>query len=367
MSPITYLLYILTSSISAITPVLVESLLSWHQNNPNILLKHFQPHNFCRYLHLNQKQTSKFLHLFASKSFTQFASELQNYQIKTSNIFEHNYPTLLKQIPDPPLLLYWRGQLTAHNNFSYSIAIVGSRKPSNYGINAVQQLTKGLKRTNLTIVSGLAYGIDATAHQQALQNNLKTIAVLGSGLDDPSIYPYTHLSLAHQILTAGGLLISEYPPQTEARKHQFIARNRIIAGLSQLTAIIECTKNSGALITADFALDYNRTIFALPGSIFSATSIGPNQLLKQGANILTNATDILQALNIEQPQASANQALTNSQQLVLNCIQQNYKEFEQLISQTNLSVSQLTSILAELKLNQLIHQSNPQTYETNLL
>jgi len=212
-------------------------------------------------------------------------------------IIDRRYPRLLKEIYDPPALLYCRGNIPANINFC--IAIVGARKYSPYGQQAAQTLAADLSAAGLGIVSGLALGIDAIAHFACLRTGGNAIAVLGSGVNNSSIYPATNRNLAEQILAAGGWLISEYPYGTPALQHHFPQRNRIISGLSLGTLVIEAAEKSGALITAACALEQNREIFAVPGSIFSQNCRGTNNLIKSGAKAATSAADIIDALALD--------------------------------------------------------------------
>ncbi len=211
---------------------------------------------------------------------------------------DKNYPALLKQINDPPPLLFYRGHLDK-NLDQYALAVVGSRKYTAYGRAMTEKIVYELASRGLVIVSGLALGIDALAHAQALAADGRTIAVLGSGLDKASIYPVANRRLAEQIVEAGGAVISEFPLFTPPLKHHFPQRNRLIAGLSRGTLVIEAGEKSGSLITAQLSLDYNREVFAVPGNATSPASAGANWLLKQGAGVVTKAADILKALDLE--------------------------------------------------------------------
>lgn len=213
---------------------------------------------------------------------------LNKESIKFVCSFEINYPKNLKEIYNPPLVLFYKGEL---KNTKYNcLAIIGSRKYSYYGFSVTNFLIKDLN--NLCIVSGLAVGIDTLAHNNALKYNLKTIAVLGSGLDNESIYPKENKELLNNIIQNNGLIISEFSPKTKALKNNFRLRNRIISGLSRAVLIIEGKDKSGTKITANYALEQNRDIFAVPGNIFSQNSYTCNKLISQGAILIQNAKDI---------------------------------------------------------------------------
>lgn len=208
------------------------------------------------------------------------------------------YPAMLKEIPVSPVALYGRGSkeaLSAGKN----IAVVGTRRPTPYGLESADAIVAKLADAGMTIVSGLATGIDTRAHKAALAYKSATVAVLGSGVDSPSIFPPENRGLAERITSSGGAVISEYSPGTPPVKEHFPMRNRIISGLARGTLVVEAREKSGALITARYALEQNRDVFAVPGSIFSATSAGPNALIREGALAVSDARHILEALGIE--------------------------------------------------------------------
>jgi|AntRauTorckE6833_2_1112554.scaffolds.fasta_scaffold00942_3 DNA processing protein len=207
------------------------------------------------------------------------------------------FPKALVEIPQPPTELNYRGSLPSGD--LTLLAIVGSRKYTSYGKQAVEELVSGLRGYPVGIVSGLALGIDSLAHEAALKNNLYTLSIPGGGLGDEVIYPARHRGLAYKILEAGGGLLSEFEPTFRATHWSFPQRNRLVAGISQATLLVEAGENSGTLITARMTVDYNRDLLAVPGSIFSSNSIGTNQFLKLGAIPVTSSRDILEALNIQ--------------------------------------------------------------------
>lgn len=214
--------------------------------------------------------------------------------MQTIDIKHKSYPTLLKEIYDPPQTLYVNGQLRAKEK--YPLAVVGTRKVSLYGKKITRSLVEALAQAGFTIISGLALGVDGIAHQTTLDVGGKTIAVLGSGLD--IIYPSFHQQLAQKIIESNGAIISEYELKTRPSKWTFPARNRIVAGMSLGTLVIEAPKKSGALITARFALEQGREVFAVPGSVYNENSAGCNLLIKMGAKPVTKPEDILEAFNL---------------------------------------------------------------------
>ncbi|MBL7141619.1 DNA-protecting protein DprA [Patescibacteria group bacterium] len=215
--------------------------------------------------------------------------------MQTINIKDKNYPELLREIYDPPQTLYVNGQLKAKEK--YPLAVVGTRKVSLYGQKITRSLVRALSQAGFTIISGLALGVDGLAHQTTLDAGGKTIAVLGSSLD--IIYPSSHQQLAQKIIKSKGAIVSEYEPKTRPSKWTFPARNRIVAGLSLGTLVVEAPKKSGALITARFALEQGREVFAVPGSVYNENSAGCNLLIKMGAKPVTKPEDILESFNLK--------------------------------------------------------------------
>ena len=204
------------------------------------------------------------------------------------------YPPLLQQIPDPPMVLYVRGDVGILSR--HAVAIVGTRRPTAYGGQVAQRLAEGLAQRQLVIVSGLARGIDSAAHRGAIEAKGKTVAVLGSGID--VIYPKENKRLAEQVIESGAL-ISEFPPGTSPSPENFPIRNRIISGLSLGVVVVEAAEYSGSLITSRLAIDQNREVYAVPGNITSALSFGPNHLIKQGAKLVGDWMDVIEELPAE--------------------------------------------------------------------
>ncbi|MDE2071179.1 MAG: DNA-processing protein DprA [Patescibacteria group bacterium] len=210
---------------------------------------------------------------------------------------QKDYPPMLREIPDMPAELYVRGKMPP-KDCEY-LCVVGSRATTPYGRRMCMSIISGLAGYNVAIVSGMALGIDSQAHTSALDVGLPTIAVLPSSLDDRSIYPSTNRALAARILARGCALVSEYGTAHKAMIHDFPKRNRIGAGMSRATLIIEAGEKSGTLITARLALDYNREVLAVPHELGRETGAGVNQLIRDGATLVRNADDVLQALNLK--------------------------------------------------------------------
>ncbi|MEK7623057.1 MAG: DNA-processing protein DprA [Patescibacteria group bacterium] len=226
--------------------------------------------------------------------------DLQKEGIEVIAQSDERYPSLLKQLYDPPAALFVRGTLA---KVDLCLAIVGTRKCTPYGRQVVEELVPQLVESGLTIVSGLALGIDGFAHEATLRAGGKTIAVLGSGVDRAHVFPTTHSDLANRIIASGGAVISEYPPGMMANTFTFPRRNRIVAGMSLGTLVTEAPEGSGALITAQCALDNNREVFAVPQNITHENAFGPNTLIKNGAHPVSTVEDILSVLHIEKAKA----------------------------------------------------------------
>jgi len=221
--------------------------------------------------------------------------KLEKNKIKFIALGDEAYPPLLKEIPYSPLGIYVKGEIPDCNKYYY-LAVVGTRKISSYGKLAIEKILKDLIPYHFIIISGLAFGVDTLSHKIALDEGGKTMAVLGTGLD--RIFPAINRSLSEKIIQ-NGALISEYPLGTPPLKQHFPWRNRIISGLSPATLVIEAPEKSGALITANFALEQNRDVFAVPGSIFNKNSLGTNNLIKMGAKLISQAEDILEEYHLE--------------------------------------------------------------------
>lgn len=270
--------------------------------------------------------------------------------IKKITLNDRCYPQLLRKIPDPPAAIYYRGKIRAEEN---GIAIVGSRRCSNYGRQATLTIASELAQAGLTIISGLALGIDTCAHQGALEKNKRTIAVLATGLDDESIYPRQNLKLVYQILENSGCLISEWPAKTPGYKANFPARNRIIAGLALATLVIEARQRSGALITARQAKKQKRKLLALPGSIYSDNSKGSHQLIKEGAELVEGSADILKQLALNNGLGFRPQTVkpsTAQETLVLKALKQGPLFIDEIIKITGLSTARACGLLAIMEI-----------------
>ncbi len=285
-------------------------------------------------------------------------------QIQIVTLDDPEYPKSLKTISDPPLALYVRGTLVASDDVA--VGIVGTRHASLYGRQCAERLGYDLALRGVTVVSGLARGIDSAAHQGALKGSGRTIAVLGSGLQ--CLYPAEHEGLAAEIAQQGAVL-SEYPMTMPPLPHNFPRRNRIISGLSLGVVVVEAGQRSGALITADSALEQGREVFAVPGPITTMNSQGTHLLLKQGAKLVTSVEDILEELRlVEQPvmKSRADTAdreeempsiLPEPEQRVFACIEAGQpSDIDTIVSASGLAAAEVSSLLLQLELKQLVHQ-----------
>jgi len=279
--------------------------------------------------------------------------------LKIITIFDQDYPVALKEIPGSPIVLYVLGNIIADDNLA--IGIVGSRRASLYGLSNAEKFAAELSAQGITIVSGMARGVDTYAHRGALKVGGRTIAVMGSGFSH--IYPPENEDLAKKI-SSSGAAISEFSMETAPLPQNFPRRNRLISGLSLGILITEAARNSGALITADFALEQGREVFALPGRIDSNGSTGANALLKQGAKLVTSCQDILEELNLSKSGAKNYENLATKQEvlcqkdegMLYSCIGQEAVAIDELIEKTSLSSSQVLSLILKLQFKKLIKE-----------
>ncbi|KTD44685.1 DNA-processing protein DprA [Legionella quateirensis] len=258
------------------------------------------------------------------------------------------YPELLKEISDPPIILYAKGQLSSFDH--PRLAVVGSRNPSITGSENARNFAKALASHGITIVSGLALGIDGQAHAGCIEANGTTIAVLGTGID--CIYPRRHTKLAEKI-TQNGLILSEFPLNSPPIAGHFPRRNRIISGLSLCILVVEAAIRSGSLITAKMALEQNRDVLAIPGSIHNPLARGCHYLLQQGAKLVTSVTDVLEELRIESRQLTVDKSffsLASGNENLVKFIGFEMTSIDQIIVRSGYTIEQVTGELAELEL-----------------
>ncbi len=277
--------------------------------------------------------------------------------LKIITVIDKGYPENLKNIADPPIVLYVKGELRQEDRLS--LAIVGSRKASFYGLSSAEKFAADLSAKGFTIVSGMARGIDSFAHKGALRRG-RTIAVMGSGFRH--IYPPENRKLCEEI-AARGAVISEFPLDREPWKMNFPRRNRVISGLSLGVLVVEAAKNSGALITADFALEQNREVFALPGKIDSRTSFGTNELLKQGAKLVSCADEITEEFQLppdervetkKRTEKAGQQGLSAQESLMYECIPPQPVLLDEVMVRSGLDIPQGYGLILKLEMKKLV-------------
>ena len=264
---------------------------------------------------------------------------------------DENYPAQLREIPSPPKALYVKGHIPEGKPM---IAIVGTRRCTPYGKRVTEHIVKGLVRAGCVIVSGMAIGIDSEAHKAALASGGETVAVVGSGIDESVVYPASNRYLAREI-EKHGAVTSEFDPYARSETFYFPQRNRVISGLSLGVVIIESKERGGSLITANFALDQNRDVFAVPGGIYWETSIGPNNLIKQGAKSVTCAEDILDELNLAISDSQTNNIVAENptEQKILDVFSKNpgaHMHIDTITEESNLPSSDISSAITMMEI-----------------
>lgn len=313
---------------------------------------------------IEEKVANEFVAMRSSINIDKITSVMNKEGMTVITLDDKNYPKLLKEIYDPPALLYIKGKFDPVDEFA--LAVVGTRKFSPYGKQVTAAVVKRLAQNKLTIVSGMALGIDTFAHQASLEMGGRTIAVLGSGLDKASIYPSANRYLADKIVASGGAVITEFPLGTPPLKHNFPQRNRIISGLALGTLVVEAGDKSGALITARSALDQNREVFAVPGNIYSSTSLGPNKLIKDGARPITAAVEILETLDLNQVTQYIDSKKiipeTKEEALLLNHLTLEPQHVDELIRLTNLNASHIIATLTMMEMKGMVKNLGNMNY-----
>ena len=282
--------------------------------------------------------------------------------VKILTYEDEKYPCLLKEIPDFPLSLYYKGDIDKID-YDYNIAIVGSRLASESAKLSLRSILSKLKNTNIVVVSGLAYGIDTEAHKSALDNNIKTVAVVGSGLD--IVYPAQNKKLFKDILDNDGVVFSEYPLKIRPLAQNFPQRNRIVVGMCKGTLVAEAKLKSGAMISANLTLDYNRELMCIPGNILNPNTSGIYYLIKNGAGIIADSSDLLNQMGWDIIIEESNKKITLNkiQQRIVDVLSLDAKTFDELASVLDEDISDIMITLTELELKGLIKQSNNKYYK----
>lgn len=292
----------------------------------------------------------------------EYVKSIEESAIKWMCLFDESYPTSLAQIYDPPIILYYRGEFLPEDQ--KAIAVVGTRKMTGYGASVTKQFVSGLVRAGLTIVSGLARGVDTKAHAVTLEEGGRTIAVLGGGLN--RIFPPENTALVEKIAAGQGAVISEFPPDYPALAGNFPARNRIISGLSKAVLVTEAASDSGSLITARVALEQGRDVFAVPGPITSDLSIGPIDLIKEGARPVISSDEILEELGMNRQKAAGNRQqvlnLSDQEKSVLKILENETMHIDEICRQLSLSAANVSAILLKMEIVGLVNSLGSGNY-----
>lgn len=269
-------------------------------------------------------------------------------------ILEIDPPEILQQTQGHPRKLFAIGDVKLLDK-KHLVAIVGSRRATDYGLKNARRIAERLAESGVVVVSGLALGIDASAHRGALDAKGKTIAVLGSAINN--FEPHTNEQLAKQIIAEGGLIISEYPVGAVTYATNFAMRNRIVAGISCATVVIEAQERSGALITANLAADFNRQVYALPGDVDRLNSVGTNKLITSGATCLSDPNIILEDLGLENDNGQLKLDLNIDEKIIIDALSENYSTFDKIISKSKISPSQALVLLTTLEMKGVIDKN----------
>lgn len=310
---------------------------------------------------LSEKICERFLQIRKEFDLNQYIKRIQSAGIKFLIKDDIEYPRYLWEIDQPPPVLYLKGDITLEDE--WSVAIVGTRKVTHYGKQITEEFSHILADHKITVVSGLARGVDGIAHKSALESGGRTIAVLGSGVD--RIYPAEHRKLAEEI-SGSGAVISDYPPGTAPEATNFPPRNRIISGLSRVTIVIEAGQTSGALITAEFAANQGRNVYAVPGSIYNVQSKGTNKLIQQGAKPLLDIREVLQDIQVELIQERKSfrkeYPIDLFEEKILSVLSNEPLHVDEITNLSELPISQVSSYLAMMELKGLTKQVGGMKY-----
>ena len=287
--------------------------------------------------------------------------KLERFKVKAFTWRDDEYPFRLKEIYDLPPVLYVRGSLTQEDE--WSIAVVGTRRPTYYGREMAEQIAADLARSRVTVVSGLARGIDACAHRAALDAGGRTVAIFGCGLD--VVFPSEHVNLARQVMERGAL-VSEFPLGTRPKAENFPRRNRVMSGISLGVLVVEAGERSGAMITVRWALEQNREVFAVPGSVLSPASRGTNRLIQEGAKLVTNSDDVLEELNLTMTTQDMDMKelvpLTDVESLITQHLSSEPIHIDEVGRRCGLPIATVSSTLAMMELKGTVRQVGGMNY-----
>lgn len=311
---------------------------------------------------LGDKLTIKFETFRKEFDFDEYLERLEKQKIQFICLRDKEYPLLLSQITNPPIVLFAKGNveiLKQVQNDSKAIAIVGTRHITSYGREITEMFAENLSQAGLTIVSGMAYGVDGVAHRATLDASGKTIAVLGNGVDLP--YPRENRKLYEEILDSGGLIISEYPPGTPPSVGSFPARNRIVAGLSDGVLVTEGAQDSGSLITANFGLAFGRKVFAVPGPITSSLSAAPLRLIEKGAKLVVSPDDVIKELGLKINDLRNDEkkfaGLNSDEKKIVELIENESLHFDEIVRRLKLDPAKVGTLLSIMEIKGLIKNS----------
>jgi DNA processing protein len=340
----------------------------------SLLKKHFST---CKKAYLARKKelieiigvslTEKFIRFRNEFNPIKKLEEINKKGITILTVDGKDYPESVKNISDPPICLYLKGSIGSKNMSSPFFAIVGTRNPTTYGIQVAHKFAYELAASGFVIVSGMAYGIDTIVHQSCLEAGGKTIAVLGCGVD--IIYPPSNKLLYEKIIRSGGAIISEFPPGQFVLKGFFVARNRIISALSSGVMIIEGTINSGSLITARYAAEQGKEVFAPPNPITSNMSAAPNLLLKEGAKLVTTVEDILEEFNMKitpRKKEDIKKNLSKIGKLIFDILQKNSQTIDDLAIGLNKTVPEVLNAISVMEIEGVIEKNQENKYQIRI-
>lgn len=311
---------------------------------------------------IGKSYTEKFGTFRKEFNFENYLKKLDKQKISFVCLFENEYPKLLKQIPNPPIVLYMKGNrkiLRFTKDDNRAIAIVGTRHITRYGREITEMFTSSLSQAGLTIVSGMAFGVDGVAHKATIDAGGKTIAVLGNGVDLP--YPRENQKLYEDILDSGGLIVSEFPPGQPPSMGSFPSRNRIVAGLSDGVLVTEGASDSGSLITANFGLDFGRKVFAVPGPITSSLSAAPLRLIEKGAKLVVSPEDVLREFKIQNSKGKIEsqrfESLEPEEKKIIELIENESLHFDEIVRRLKIDSSKLGTILSLMEIKGIVKNS----------
>jgi DNA processing protein len=303
----------------------------------------------------------KFINFKKDFNFDSYSKQLKKVGVDFVALCDRNYPQLLKQLDDAPIVLFTRGDFNSVN-FERTIGVVGTRKITNYGTTVTKMFTEDLAMAGFTIVSGLAMGVDVVAGWSAIQAGGKTVAVLGSGID--LCYPPVNKPLYDRIINGGGVVVSEFPMGMQPNPGTFPSRNRIIAGLSLGVLVTEGAQDSGSLITANEALAINRPAFAIPGPITSSLSKAPLKLIEKGGKLVTSAEDILKELKVQTPslktnaQSSKLENLSKNELKIVQLLENEGLSFDEIVRRSNLNSQEVGSLISMMEIKGILKNSD---------